>query len=72
MHKELCEHGYEMVFLPSESLSPYVVHLNHATMVLHPDLGARKKTVVKGLKRIKKELNALNADQILKDNTLDR
>jgi glycosyltransferase involved in cell wall biosynthesis len=71
MHKKLIDKGYKMVFLPSEFLSRYVVHLNHATAVLHPELGSRKKTIRKGLKRIKKELEALNADQILMDNSLD-
>lgn len=72
MHKKLVDNGYKMVLLPSEFLSQYVIHLNHATMVLHPELGARKKTITKGLKRIQKELKALNADQILTDNALDQ
>ncbi|MBW1675807.1 MAG: glycosyltransferase [Deltaproteobacteria bacterium] len=71
MHKKLVDKGYKMVFLPSEFLGRYVVHLNHATAVLHPELGSRKKTIRKGLKRFKKELEALNAGQILKDNSLD-
>lgn len=71
MHKKLVDKGYEMVFLPSEFLGRYVVHLNHATAVLHPELGSRKKTIRKGLKRFKKELEALNANQILMDNSLD-
>jgi hypothetical protein len=71
MHKKLVDNGYKMVFLPSEFLSRYVVHLNHATMVFHPELGAEKKTIRKGLKRFKRELKALNADQILMDNSLD-
>jgi len=37
--------GYKMVFLESAFLSKYVIHLNHATMVLHPELGARKKAL---------------------------
>ena len=71
IHKKLIESGYKMVFLRSEFLRRYIVHLNHATMVLHPELGSRKRTVIKGLRRIKKELRALNADQILGDNSLD-
>ncbi|MBW2010634.1 MAG: glycosyltransferase, partial [Deltaproteobacteria bacterium] len=71
MHKKLIESGYKMAFLPSESLSKYVVHLNHATMVVHSELGARKKTIVKGQKRIKRGLKVLKADQILKNNFLD-
>ena len=71
MHKKLVDRGYKMVFLPSGFLCRYLVHLNHATMVLHPELGSGKKTIRKGLKRFKKELKALNADQILMDNSLD-
>jgi hypothetical protein len=40
-------------------------------MVLHPELGSQKKTITKGLKRIKKELRTLNAEQILRDDSLD-
>ena len=71
MHKKIVDKGHKMVFLPSEFLGRYVVHLNHATAVLHPELGSRKKTIRKGLKRIKKELEALSANQILMDSSLD-
>lgn len=40
-------------------------------MVLHPELGARKSTIKKGLKRINKALKNLNAEQILMDDFLD-
>jgi hypothetical protein len=60
-----------MVFLESAFLSNYVIHLNHATMALHPELGARKSTIRKGLKRINKALKDLNAEQILMDDSLD-
>ncbi len=71
MHKKLENNGYKMVFLESAFLSNYVIHLNHATMVLHPELGARKSTIRKGLKRINKALKDLNAEQILMDDSLD-
>jgi hypothetical protein len=71
MHKKLIDNGYKMVFLESAFLSKYVIHLNHATMVLHPELGARKSTIRKGLKRINKALKDLNAEQILKEDSLD-
>jgi len=71
MHKKLENNGYKMVFLESAFLSKYVIHLNHATMVLHPELGARKRTIRKGLKRINKALKDLNAEQILMDDSLD-
>lgn len=71
MHKKLENNDYKMVFLESAFLSKYVIHLNHATMVLHPELGARKSTIRKGLKRINKALKDLNAEQILGDDSLD-
>ncbi len=71
MHKEFIDRGYKMVFMPSEKLGSYVMHLNHATMVLNPELGSRTKSVVKGLKRIKKFLKEINAEQILVDEGLD-
>ena len=71
MHKKLLDNGYKMIFLESAFLSKYVIHLNHATMVLHPELGARKSTIRKGLKRINKALKDLNAEQILMDDSLD-
>ncbi len=40
-------------------------------MVLYPELGTRKSTIRKGLKRINKALKDLNAEQILGDNSLD-
>jgi GT2 family glycosyltransferase len=52
MHKKLVDAGYDMVFLKSEILSKYLDHINHATMILNPELGARAKTVRRGVKKI--------------------
>jgi len=54
MHQKLVAAGYQMIFLPSELLGKYVDHINHATMVLNPELGVRKKTIRGGMFRIKK------------------
>jgi len=73
MHKKLVEHGHEMCFLASEKLIQYLVHLNHATMLLNEELGInrkRKRTV--GLQRIEKIFNEFNATQILSDTSLDK
>ncbi len=70
MHKQLVDAGYTMIFLPSERLVPYVEHINHATTVLNPHL-SRQKSVSKGLKRIQKSLEQMNAHAILLDNSLD-
>lgn len=71
MHKALVESGYEMIFLPSDILIPYMDHINHATTVLNPSLSSREKSVNKGLKRIRRSLDKLNAKGILLDETLD-
>ncbi|HEU5281880.1 MAG TPA: glycosyltransferase [Gammaproteobacteria bacterium] len=71
MHKALVEAGYEMLFLPSDVLIPYMDHINHATTVLNPSLSTREKSVNKGLKRIRRSLDKLNAKGVLLDETLD-
>ena len=71
LHKKLVEQGHDMQFIPSEELIRYMVHLNHATMLLNPELGVRKHKRDKGIKRIKKVFEALQARQILDDTSLD-
>lgn len=71
MHKTLVDNGYKMIFLPSETLGEYVDHINHATMVLNPELGARDNTIRKGRQRLQKRWRAVDADLILQDNSLD-
>lgn len=71
MHKRLVEAGYEMVFLPSEDLSVYVEHINHATTVLNPELSSRQKSVEKGKRRIQQSLERFNAEEVLHDVSLD-
>lgn len=56
LHKKLVEAGHDMIFLPSEVLSQYLDHINNATMILNPELGARAKTVRRGVKKIKSVL----------------
>lgn len=70
MHRALVENGYEMIFLPSESLIKYLEHINHATTVLNPQL-SRQKSQDKGLRRIEKSLLKLNAKAIINDISLD-
>lgn len=71
IHKALLDNNHEMLFLTSEELGKYMSHLNHATMVLNPELGTGKKNLNKGLRRVKKGLAAFCADQILLDESLD-
>ena len=72
IHFGLIKAGYEVSILPAQELLHYVVHLNHATMVLHPDLGARKRTIRKGLARIRSFLARPEVRKILNDESLDR
>jgi hypothetical protein len=72
LHKTLEEHGHRMIFIPSTDLIRYAVHLNHATMILNPQLGSREKTVKKGARRIHAMLRKMKAEQILKDSSLDQ
>lgn len=71
MHKRLLDAGYQMVFLPSDSLIKYLEHINHATTVLNPHLSSRQKSVDKGMRRIEKSLERLQAKTILADASLD-
>jgi len=71
IHKRLLEAGHEIIFLPSEILIRYLEHINHATMVLNPQLGSRQKSIDKGLRRIERSLACLNAQAILQDGSLD-
>jgi hypothetical protein len=72
LHKTLEEHGHRMVFIPSVDLIRYAVHLNHATMILNPQLGSREQTVKKGARRIQSMLKKMNAAEVLRDVSLDR
>jgi len=71
MHKKLVDLGYEMKFIPSETLIKYVVHLNHATMFLNNEFGISKKNVDKGMQRMQKIFHDLKATEILADTSLD-
>lgn len=71
MHKRLKDAGYEAIFLPSEELGQYIDHINHATTVLNPELGSRKKSITQGEKRIQKALKKLKAEEILANTQLD-
>jgi len=72
MHQKLLNEGHWMVFLSSDFLSRYIVHINHATLALRLELGSGRRNIVKGRRRIKQELKKPNADRILADENLDR
>lgn len=59
MHKSLVDAGYEMVFLPSDVLLPYLDHVNHATVVLNPHLSREQKNADKRMRRVMATLKKL-------------
>lgn len=71
LHKSLVEKGYKMVFLPTEDLMKYIRHLNHATMILNPEISGRKTGTPAARRRVEKELNAFDFRSILADDSLD-
>ena len=71
MCKKLQDAGYSLTFIPSVTLGKYMMHINHATTVLNPALGSRKKSIDKGTKRINKALRKIHSEEILRDHSLD-
>lgn len=72
MHRKMVDAGYRMRFMESEQLGKYVDHLNHATMVLNPELGSSASMIRSGSKRVKTKLRGIDADAILADQSLDQ
>ncbi len=72
MHRRLEEAGHRMVFLPSEVLGDYVLHVNNATMVLNREFGGTARFRDRGRRRIEGALAAVGATAILADASLDR
>jgi GT2 family glycosyltransferase len=72
LHRKLEEAGYKLVFLASDVLNRYISHLNHATAILNPEKQGRKTGKPSELKRIKKQLLQIKADQILNSTELDK
>jgi GT2 family glycosyltransferase len=72
MHRKMVAAGYRMLFLESDYLGQYVDHVNHATMILNPDLGSSDRMIRSGKKRVGNKLRGIDADAILADDSLDR
>jgi GT2 family glycosyltransferase len=71
LYRKLQENGYRMIFIPADELVKYMKHLNHATMILNPEIAGKKTGSPKAYKRIMKELQSVGYDKIIKDNSLD-
>jgi len=72
MFRKMVGAGYRMKFLESVELGQYVDHLNHATMILNPELGASATNIRRGGARLKDKLRGIDAEAILADASLDR
>lgn len=68
----LTERGYDARFLSPRELGREIDHLNHGTMVLNPSLGARKRTIAKGMAALRRRLLQEQVQSILRDSGLDR
>jgi hypothetical protein len=63
--------GYRAVLLPVPEMMKRVVHLNHGTMILRPELGARRRTIRRGLTRIERFLLRPEIQRLLDNDSLD-
>ena len=71
IHKHLLAAGYEMEFLPVGELSRYMAHLNHATMILNPELAGRRTSSRKSFEKLGGKMKAESYQRILADDSLD-
>ena len=72
LYYELVQRGYLTLYYSPGELRKVIDHLNHGTMILNPSLGARKRTIHNGLKRLKKKFGEETIKSILEDLSLDK
>lgn len=72
IHRHLLAAGYELEFLPVRELGHYIAHLNHATMILNPELKGARTGKKKSRRKLESRLQAENYRRILRDDSLDR
>ena len=70
IHKHLTEAGFIMEFIPPEVLIKYMDHLNHATMILNPEIGTRKLAAPEVRQSLADRMARFR--DILADDSLDR
>lgn len=72
IHKCLLAAGYDMKFLPVDELCKYMIHLNHATLILNPVAGKGHKTNTQSAyDKLTTKINAAEFQKILNDDSLD-
>jgi len=72
LYYDLMEKGYLSLFFSPDALRRVIEHLNHGTMILNPSLGARRRTIHKGLRIIRRKFREGAIVSILEDSSLDR
>ena len=72
LYYELVQRGYQTLYLPPGELKKVIDHVCHGTMILNPALGARKRTIAKGIRKIEKQLSEGWIKSLLEDSTLDQ
>ena len=65
MHKKLADAGYRLIFLPSETLMPHLLHLDHATMILNPETGGHRTAKPAARRNLEKALAKMHWRDIL-------
>lgn len=72
LHKKLEAQGYELKFLDIHGLGNHLRHINHATMILNPEIAGRKTGTEAERRRVRRELESLDYRTLLQDASLDR
>ncbi|MCD6352833.1 MAG: hypothetical protein J7M06_01305, partial [Proteobacteria bacterium] len=72
LYYELIQRGYHTHYFAPGELKRLIDHLNHGTMVLNPSLGARKRTIKKGLRKMENRFGEEIIKKLLADGSLDR
>lgn len=72
IHFGLIRAGWRAELLSVDDTLERVVHLNHGTMVMLPELGAKGKTIRRGRSRISKFLLQPQIQALMRDDSLDR
>ena len=68
----LKEKNYTLPFIESEELCKYMLHLNHATLILNPAGEGHKTSQPSMRRKLEKKIRSLDADAIMQDDSLDK
>jgi hypothetical protein len=72
LYYDLIEKGYRSRFFPPEEMRKVIDHVNHGTMIGNPSLGAKQRTIRKGLRRIEKKLREGTVRELMENGALDQ